>query len=52
MTFYKPNNLSKNLVYFKSMLEKDKYLAWREKNGMFTAVDIDNMLSSWSMKSG
>ena len=39
-------------VKFNGMREKSRYLIWRQKNGFFTALNIDSRLLTWSMASG
>ena len=34
------------------MQAKDNYLIWREKNGFFSAVDLQNYLTTWSVYTG
>ena len=34
------------------MENKLNYLIWREKNGFFSALDVDGEMHTWSMASG
>ena len=47
-----PSSLKTNMRNFVDMEIKSRYLIWRQKNQIFYAVDVENMLSLWSMISG
>ena len=47
-----PSSLKTNMRNFVDMEIKSRYLIWRQKNQMFYAIDVENMLFVWSMISG
>ena len=42
----------RNTIEFLGMENKLNYLIWREKNGFFSALDVDGEMHTWSMASG
>ena len=41
-----------NIINFIGMRNKQFYLVWREKKGMFTAMSIEGYIYTWSIGSG
>ena len=41
-----------NMINFMGMQQKSDYLIWREKNGFFSALTNQNVLTTWSLING
>ena len=44
--------IHKNTIPFVGMQPRSEYLIWREKNGFFTALDVNGELHTWSIPTG
>jgi len=44
--------IHKNTIPFVGMQSRDQYLICREKNGFFTALDLQGELHTWSIPTG
>jgi len=42
----------RNTINFLGMLPKNKYLIWREVNGIFTALNVHGELRAWVVATG
>lgn len=42
----------RNCMEFLGMDAKENYVIWREKNGFFSAVNLEGEIHTWGMASG